>query len=74
MFLRIASTTSLPIGLGTIASEIDPSACVSPHVIDVRMPGLSLQSAVTFLKSSALTTNSLYSAFFVVTNSSAAAQ
>jgi hypothetical protein len=60
--------------LGTIASEIDPSACVSPQVIDVRIPGLSLQSAVTFLKSSAFTTKSLYSAFLVVMNSSAAAQ
>ncbi len=65
-FFLIASTTSLPRPLGTIASEIDPSACVSPQVIDVCMPALSPQSASTLLKNVDLTTKSLYSGFLVV--------
>ena len=65
-FLRIASATSFPRPFGTIASEIDPSACVSPQVIDVCMPELSFQSASTLLKSSDFVTTSLYSGFSVV--------
>src|SRR4029079_3294136 len=77
-FFLTASATSLPSPFGTSASEIDPSACVSPQVIDVYMPWWlpwsSFQSASTLLKNLDFSTTSLYSGFSVVMESSAAAQ
>ena len=62
----ISATSALGRPFGTMASEIDASAAVSPQVIEDFIPGLSLESAVTSLKCSDLVAKSRYSGLPVV--------